>query len=88
MSSVKRLGAADAARGTGVAEPFPDRFAGKVALVTGAGSGIGRATARRLAAEGAKVACLDVHETNGAAVAAEIAADAAVGGGRARRRTA
>ena len=35
------------------------RMQGKVALVTGAGSGIGWATARRLAAEGARVACVD-----------------------------
>ncbi len=41
---------------------FPRRFAGQRAVVTGAASGIGRAVARRLAAEGATVLGLDTDE--------------------------
>lgn len=49
-----------------------ERFVGKNALVTGAGSGIGRATAQRLAAEGAWVACVDINGETAAATAAGI----------------
>src|SRR5258707_13000494 len=56
------------------------RFTGKVAIVTGGGSGIGRATARLLAAEGAAVTVADLRADSADAVVAEI--DAA--GGRAR----
>jgi NAD(P)-dependent dehydrogenase (short-subunit alcohol dehydrogenase family) len=47
------------------------RLAGKVAVVTGAGSGIGLATARRFATEGARVVCVDIDAAAGEAAAAE-----------------
>ncbi|MBG0821293.1 3-oxoacyl-ACP reductase [Planomonospora sp. ID91781] len=48
------------------------RLQDRVAVITGAGSGIGLATARRFAQEGAKVVCADVDETAGAKAAAEV----------------
>jgi dihydroxycyclohexadiene carboxylate dehydrogenase len=55
---------------------YPDRFAGKVVVVTGAAQGLGEAVATRAAREGAAVACVDrsdlVHE-----VAAKLAAEGA-----------
>ncbi len=54
------------------------RLQGKVALVTGAGTGIGRAIALAFAQEGAKLLIAELDETTGRAVAEEI------GGGQAR----
>ncbi|TQN45753.1 NAD(P)-dependent dehydrogenase (short-subunit alcohol dehydrogenase family) [Humibacillus xanthopallidus] len=49
-----------------------NRLDGRVALVTGAASGIGKATARRLTEEGAAVLLTDVNEAAGAAAVAEL----------------
>jgi len=50
------------------------RLEGKVAIVTGAAQGIGRAIAMRLAVEGAKVAIADINEDVATQTAAEIKA--------------
>jgi len=49
-----------------------DRLAGKVCIATGAGSGIGKATALRFAEEGARVTCVDLNENAVQATADEI----------------
>ena len=49
------------------------RLDGKAALVTGAASGIGRASAKELAARGARVACADLNAAGAEGVAKEIA---------------
>ena len=60
--------------------PAPKRLATRIALVTGAASGIGKAIATRLAAEGAAVVIADLDADKASAAAAEIGGpDQAVG---------
>ncbi|HZR81984.1 MAG TPA: SDR family NAD(P)-dependent oxidoreductase [Candidatus Binatia bacterium] len=58
------------------------RFSSRRALVTGAASGIGRATALRLAREGAAVACLDRDEPGLASLVDEVAGSGVRGAAR------
>lgn len=53
-----------------------DRLTGKVALITGAAQGMGESHARKFISEGAKVILTDLNEQRGAALAAELGANA------------
>ena len=51
------------------------RVSGKVAVVTGAASGLGEATARLMHAEGARVLLTDIQDDRGQRVVAELLLD-------------
>lgn len=54
--------------------PYANRFAGRCAIVTGGASGLGKATAARIVAEGGKVALWDLDAANLEAAALEVGA--------------
>ena len=49
-----------------------DRYTGRTVVITGGGSGIGKATALRVASEGANVVVVDMNLEAAEAVAAEV----------------
>ena len=60
------------------APTVPGRFAGRIVIVTGAGSGIGRAVASRLVREGARVIGVDVNTAGLDGVAADLDSDSLI----------
>src|SRR3546814_19898487 len=56
-----------------------DTFAGRVALITGAGQGIGRVFAKGFARAGAKLAIVELTEDSGRSVEAEVEAECGAG---------
>jgi NAD(P)-dependent dehydrogenase (short-subunit alcohol dehydrogenase family) len=72
MSAVAALGKQPLATYQNGGEKMADKLDGRVAIVTGAASGIGRATALLFASEGAKLVAADWDETKGRRVAEEI----------------
>jgi len=65
-------GGSEAATNGAAGPPVPRDFEGRVAVVIGGASGMGRATAALFAARGARVSLSDLDATRGAAVAAEL----------------
>ncbi|XBI89409.1 hypothetical protein VPH35_027222 [Triticum aestivum] len=82
MPPLGKMGAAAVAISSGVGlarfsrAPSSQRLAGKVAVITGAASGMGKATAAEFVRNGAKVILTDIQDDLGRAVAAELGPDA------------
>ena len=62
----------------GIPSSSPDALVGQVAFITGAGSGLGAAFARRLARDGATVIVNDLNPNAAADIAAEVGGDTAI----------